>query len=151
MNMFFKSKWYRILPYHLKPKATKIKKLEALRVELGFSHSLFMAGIANSRWAVIRVQEATLKNLKRNMPNATDKELWKGVLFTRLEVKLKTPSPYDPSPDVILHKMETIENIIVDINSFAELVDYILQMEEKNLDGSDIVQRQIDELLFDKS
>ena len=145
--MFFKPKWYRMLPYHLKPKGNKVEKLEALRIRLDFSHRLFMTGIANSRWAVIKAQEATLKRLKINMPNATDKELWKGVLFTRLEVKLKTPSPYDPPADIILHKMEAIDNIIAGINSFAELIDYILQMEAKNLDDSDIIQRQIDEML----
>ncbi len=138
-----------MLPYHLKPVNDKIKKLEALRVKLEFSHDLFMMGIANSRWAVIRAQEATLENLKKNMPNATDKELWKGVLFSRLEMKLKCPTPCDPEPDYILHKMETINKTIAAINSFKELIDYIISFEEKNLDDSDPIQAQIDEMLFE--
>lgn len=148
--MFFKPKWYRMLPYHLKPKDDKVDRLEALRIRLDFSHEIFMRGIGMSRWAVIKAQEATSKRLKQAMPNATDKELWRGVLFSRYEVKLKYPSPLDPPADVILQKMQNLDKIISDINSFQELIDYILNFEKPHLMDSYPIQRQIDEVLLEQ-
>ncbi len=83
------------------------------------------------------------------MPNATDKELWRGVLFSRYEVKLKCPSPLDPPADVILQKMQNLDKIMSDINSFQELIDYILSFEKPHLMDSDPIQRQIDEVLLE--
>ena len=151
INISPESKCYRMPPYHLKPNDNKIKKLERLRVKWDLTHEDFMKGLGVSRWAVIKAQEATLENLKISMPNATDKELWIGVLFSRLEVKLKFPAPYDPSEKEILHKMESADSIIANINNFDELINYIIQMEGKNLDYSSMIQKEIDEVLFNDS
>lgn len=146
--MFFRPKWYMKLPLHLKPEDDKVKDLEALRIELCFSDDVFTMGIANSRWSVIQAQKAILEKLKDAMPSATEKELWRGVLFSRLEVKLKIPSHHDLPADIILHKMETMDEIMVNINSFDNLIQYIIEMDKGMLDDSDPIQIEIDKILL---
>ena len=146
--MVLKPEWYNKLPNHLKPKNSKIEELEILRTKLDFSHDLFMAGIANSRWALIRAQEATLENLKSSMPNATEKELWRAVLVTRFGIKAGMQGVLDSLPQFMPPDTENIDKIMANINSFEELTDHIVSMEKENLMDSDPIQRQIDELLF---
>jgi hypothetical protein len=146
--MFFKPEWYNKLPYHLKPEDAKIQAFESLRIKLDFSHDLFMAGIVNSPWAFIRAQEATLENLKKNMPNATEKELWRGVLITRLGMKVGIQGVLDSSPQFMPPDIEAIDKIMANINSFDELISHMLSVEKENLMDSDPIQRQIDKLLF---
>lgn len=143
-----KPKWYTMLPIHLHPEDNKIMKLEELRQNLEFSDDLFSMAIVNSCWSVIKAQEATLENLKKKLPNATDKELLKGVLFSRLEVKLKSPSPFDPPRKEILKQIERLSETIQNIDNFDELLTYIIEMEKDNLDDNDPLQKKIDSILF---
>ncbi|MFH0763482.1 MAG: hypothetical protein V1927_00565 [Candidatus Omnitrophota bacterium] len=146
--MFFKPKWYKKLPLHLRPDNNKVENLESLRRKLGFPDEIFFMGIVNSRWTVIQAQKATLETLKIDKPEATEAELWEGVLFTRLKMKLMMPTPDDLPRDEILHRMENVSNIVANIHSFDELLNYIISMDEKNLMDDDPTQRQIDEALF---
>lgn len=145
-----KPKWYKLLPHHMRPDGNKIKKLEALRKSLDLPHDIFFMRIGGSRWAVIKAQEATLEQAKKAMPNATDKELWWSILLSRFEVELNFPSPWSPPPDKILNRMENIDTIIAHINSFEELVDYVVGMEEADLFDPSGIQNEIDQVLLEK-
>jgi len=143
-----KPKWYTLLPMHLHPEDNKIIKLEKLRQKLEFSDDLFHLAIANSRWAFMKAQEAILENLKKNMPNVGDKELWRAVFVTRLGMKAGMQGVLDSLPQFTPPNAETIDEIMADINSFEELVDFMLSMEKYNLDDNDPIQMEIDSILF---
>jgi hypothetical protein len=89
-----------------------------------------------------------LENLKKNMPNATEKELWRGVLITRLGMKVGIQGVLDSSPQFMPPDIEAIDKIMANINSFDELISHMLSVEKENLMDSDPIQRQIDKLLF---
>lgn len=127
--MFFKPQWYKLLPHRLKPKNKKIlEKIENLRKKYELTHEMIFKGIMVTPWAVRTVQEDCLEQGRRIMPNASDKELWKGVLFSRLQPKLELSDSPEESAR-ILSIMEDIDKVCSGFESWQEVVEYIVSME----------------------
>lgn len=140
--------WYMALPHHLKPPQSKVSALENLRKKLQLSDEAFMIGISISPWAVICTQETTLERFRRQFPEYSERDLWRAVILSRFEVKLKTPSLWDPPTEVILKKMGAMDEIMKDIHSWQDTLDFILEMEKDSfsIDPTGI-QNEINEVL----
>lgn len=135
--LFFKPQWYKLLPDSVKPiDKRKIKKIEDFRKRYRFTDEVMFMGIMVSRWAVKRIQKFCLEQLKRQMPDASEQELWKGVLLSRFNVKLVSPPETNPfaeplSQEEILSRIENIDNIVSGFKSFDDVIAYIILMDEE--------------------
>jgi hypothetical protein len=118
-----------VLPVHIRPAEEKVAQLEELRASLHMRDELFMVSLASSPWAVVRSQEATLESLRQQIPDADERKLWTAVLLSRLEIKLKSPAPWDPPPDEIRRRMDNILDVMHTVNSWEEVLEYILGMD----------------------
>ena len=82
--MFFKPKWYSMLPDYLKPMGDEvINRIKEFQKKSGWTDEIIFAGIMVSQWAVKRIQKACLEQYKKQMPNASDQALWTGVLLSK--------------------------------------------------------------------
>ncbi len=137
-----------MLPLHIRPAEDKVAKLEELRASLQMRDELFMMSLASSPWAVVRSQEAILESLRQQIPDADERKLWTAVLLSRLEIKLKSPAPWDPPPDEIRRRMDNIQDVMRSVNSWEEVLHYILSMDRAGT-ASDPAspQYQINQLL----
>lgn len=118
-----------MLPVHIRPDADKVVRLEDLRLALKMRDELFMVALASSPWAVVRGQEAALESLRQQIPDADERKLWSAVVLARLEIKLKSPTPWDPPPEEIRRRMDNIQEIMRGMNSWGEVLRYILEMD----------------------
>jgi hypothetical protein len=116
----FKPKWFNLLPSNLRPDKKRISELEKLRRAFNLSHEVLAAGIMSSPETTRKVQRQMLRKFRNTNPEAPEKELLKMVLISRIT------SP--PSIDMTEQEMDqAMENI----NSFDELCDYIIALDEK--------------------
>jgi hypothetical protein len=155
--MFFKPKWYNLLPERLKPKKENIlEDIENLRKKYGFTHEVIYMYIILTPWAVRTIQKDCLEQGRRLMPNASEQELWKGVLLSRLQTKLAANIPtapwcnYNPLPkEDLLSMANNVDNICAKFKSWDDVVEYIVSMERDEgtfLDPSGILN-ELDLLL----
>lgn len=134
----FKPKWFNLLPSHLRPDKKRMSELEKLRRAFNLSHEVLATGIMSSPETTRKVQRQCLRNLKNQNPGAPERELLKMVLISRI----MTP----PSIDMTEQEMDkAMENI----NSFDDLCDYIIALDEKELLFPDIsgIGKRIDKIL----
>jgi hypothetical protein len=122
-------RWYHVLPVHIRPAEDKVAKLEELRMTLQMRDELFMIALASSPWAVIRAQESMLESIRQHIPDADERKVWTAVLLARLEIKLKSPAPWDPPPEEIRRRMENIQDIMRNIGSWDDVLRYVLEMD----------------------
>jgi hypothetical protein len=89
--MFFsKPAWYLALPPHLRPPQGKIKQLETLRKSLEVpDHEVLAMMIGCTKWAAVKAQELARDQLRRNLPQYSERELGRAVIVTRLGAKLQ--------------------------------------------------------------
>lgn len=150
--MFFTPKWHRMLPPHLKVPSEKIDDLELLRKELDLPHEWFMRGIIVSPWAVIKNQEAVLEQNRRAAPNATEKELWRLVILSRLHAILANSGPFDPSREKMLQRVENLDDVANEIHSWDDVIKYVFELDKEagmEAEGS-VVQEEINRVLEGK-
>ena len=134
----FKPKWFNLLPLNLRPDKKRISELEKLRRAFDIPHDALATGIMSSPEITRKVQRQMLRNLRNLNPVAPEKELLKMVLISRVT------SP--PSIDMTEQEMDqAMENI----NSFNELCDYIIALDEKESLFPDIfgIGKKIDKIL----
>ena len=122
-------RWFHVLPVHIRPAADKVAKLEELRTSLQMRDELFMIALASSPWAVVRAQEAMLESIRQQIPDADERKLWTAVVLARLEIKLKSPAPWDPPPEEIQRRMENVQEIMRNISSWNDVIRYVLDMD----------------------
>lgn len=147
--MFFKPRWYNVLPGHIRPPREKLEELESLRKKFQMRDDSFLVAVASTPWAVVRAQEATLESLRQQFPDAEERKLWSAVILARLEIKLKSPTPWDPPPEDLRRKMESIEDIMRRIESWNDVLRYILEMDRGRMTAdSSSPQSLINQLLF---
>jgi len=134
--MFFKPQWYKLLPDHFNPMNERIlESIERLRKENGLTHEMISMGITLTPWAVRKLQEHCLAQGRKLMPFASERELWKRVLLSRLQAKLAhsdIPSApwHNPlSKEDILSMMENINNICANFKSWHNVVEYIVSID----------------------
>lgn len=131
--MLLKPRWYQVLPEHIRPPEEKLEDLETLRLTLHMRDDGFLAAIATTPWAIVRSQEVVLETMRRQFPEADDRRLWTAVLIARLEIKLGSPAPWDPSEDEIKNRIETITDIVRPMSSWHEVLAYILEMDKEGI------------------
>ena len=124
-------RWYSVLPEHIRPDPEKVKKLEELRVMLSMRDESFLVALASSPWAVKHSQEATLRNLQLQIPDADERKLWTAVVLARYEIKLGSPSSWDPPPEELRRRMDSIAEIVQDFTSWDDVVHYILELDRE--------------------
>ena len=127
--MFFKPRWYQVLPVHIRPPEEKVEPLDNLRRVLGMRDDTFMVALASSPWAVVRAQEATLESLRHQFPVADERKLWTAVVLARFEIKLQSPAPWDLPADEIRNRMESIGEIMRGLTTWDDVIRYILDLD----------------------
>jgi hypothetical protein len=142
--MFFKPKWVKMLPDYMRPDNNKIEQLERLRTQFNIPDEMFYMSIASSQATTRKVQKYFLEEYRRQVPNASEKELWMMVLASRVDTyknKILTDiSAGNITQEEAANKfdeltaiVEKYEVIIRKIHSFGELCDYIISLDEKIL------------------
>ncbi len=98
-----------------------------------------MVMIGGTKWAVIKAQEFTRDQLRRNLPHYSEDELWRAVILTRLGAKLNLEltnlnlgADSDES-DVLMEKMESMDEIMKGINSWTDVINYVLALDKRNV------------------
>ena len=76
--------WAGQLPTHLRPTVDQIRRLEAIREEVGVSHTEFLMHIAGHPETTRRVQRHMYRQIKQQMPAASEREVLKHLLGSRL-------------------------------------------------------------------
>ncbi len=146
--MFFKPRWYHVLPAHIRPPKHTIEQLEEVRKKFQMRDDSFLVAVASSPWAVVRAQEATLESLRQQFPDAEESKLWSAVILARLEIKLKSPAAWDPPAEELRRKMESIEDIMRQIHSWHDAVRYILAMDHARMPAeSSTPQSMVNQIL----
>ena len=156
--IFFKSPaWYRALPPHLRPPKNKVKRLDEFRRSLEVDDDdVFMVLIGGTKWAVIKAQETTRDQLRRDLPHYSEEELWRAVIFTRLGAKmnleltnLSLGIDTDKSA-AVMEKMESMDEVMNGINSWNGVVDYVIEMDKETLDRDPMgVKAELNRILMD--
>ena len=136
--MLFKPKWVKLLPPDLRPDKRRTSELEKLRSAFGIPHEALVMRIASSPITTRRVQRNCLETFRIHNPRASQKELLRMVLASRTR-----------TPPVIEMTEEEVDQAMRSINSFDELCDYIIKLEEKEPSFPDPfgIGEAIDEIL----
>jgi len=135
----FRPEWFNLLPSHLRPdKKWAIDELEKLRVERGIPHDALTMRIMSSPATTRKVQRQMLREFRNLNPEAPEKELLKMVLISRIT-----------SPPSIDMTEQEIDQAMEYINSFDDLCDYIIALDEKEPSFPDTfgIGKRIDEIL----
>ena len=114
--------WLKQLPSNLRPDNDKIKKLENLRSHYHIPNDIFIGIITSSPGITCRVQENVYQMAKEKMPNAPEKEILKAVFGTRV---------FPQNPAGLKMTEEEIREVIKNINSLNDLVEYFIQRDKE--------------------
>jgi len=136
--MLFKPKWVKILRLDLRPDEKRIEELERLRVEFGIPHEALAMRVMSSPATTRKVQKKCLETWRIQNPGKSERELFKMVLISRIQAP---PSFEMTEPE--------IDEALKNINSFDELCDYIIKLDEQEPSFPDPlgIGRRIDEIL----
>jgi hypothetical protein len=137
-QMLLKPKWVKMLPSYLRPDEKRIRELENLRVKAEIPHESLTMRVMSSPLTTRKVQRINLTALKGLNPQASEKELLKMLLISRIQ----TP------PQIEITEQE-IDNAMENIHSFDDMCDYIIKLEEKEPSFPDPfgLGKKIDEIL----
>ena len=132
-----KPKWFKKLPNHFQPEESLIQEIENFRINFGFDHNSIATMISMSPWSVKKLQMFMYKKFKKEQPFWPEKEIWRYVLLSRMNIKLMTvdyPPDLGSNPltrDEINSIVEKSEEIVQGFDSFDDLVNYILEIDYK--------------------
>lgn len=76
--------WAKQLPSHLRPSADQVKRLEAIRREVGTSHEEFFLHIVSHPKTTKKLQRHMYTQARKQQPGASEQDLLVAVLFSRL-------------------------------------------------------------------
>ena len=118
--------WFKQLPHNLKPDDDKVEELEKLRSRAVFGilplpNDIFVVVILSSAWAMHRTQENVYAMAKEKMPDASEKEILKAVLRSRI---------FPQNPAGLKMTEEEINKEMQNINSLNDLIECFLQKEK---------------------
>lgn len=121
--MVFSPEWVSLLPANIRPNKTTLSRLESVRNQYNIPHEVMAMRVLESKAVMRRVQRNCLEDLRRAYPNATNKELLKGVLVSRLKTTAQLNiSIYNLSE-------QEINGVMAGINTLDDLVKYIAELE----------------------
>jgi len=143
-HVLSKPKWVespRLL--NLRPDKKRIRELEKLRIKFGIPHDLFSMRVLGSPATTRKVQKQCLEGFRARDPGASEKELFRMVLISRIQA----PAPESPGYSGMTE--EKIDEAMRSINSFDELCDYIIALDEQEPASPDPfgIGKRIDEIL----
>jgi hypothetical protein len=118
--VLFKPKWVKSLPPNLRPDKKRIGELEKLRVEFDVPHEALALRIMSSPVTTRRGERDYLEILRVQNPQASEKELLRTVLVSRM----RRP------PAIELTEQDT-DQAMENINSFDDLCNYINKVEQE--------------------
>lgn len=136
--MISELEWYIKLPDHLKPKNDDvIRNIENFRKENYLTDELMFMAIVTTKWAVGRIQQYTLEKFRKEFPDLSEKELWKSVIMSRLQTKLSfdfveetDPFAKPLSKQQIFSIIENLDKIISNFETFEDVIEYIISIDE---------------------
>lgn len=92
---------------------------------------VFMVLIGGTEWAVIKAQELTRDQLRHDLPEYSEKELWRAVIVCRLGAKLNLEVTNlslgvgGDGSEAITEKMESMDAIMEGINSWEDVINNV--------------------------
>ena len=134
---FGKPRLYKLLPTYFQPDENVIQEIENFRNRFSLQHEVFAQMISMSPWSVRKLQWFMLSKFKAEQQSWSEKEIWKSVIISRMNVKLMTadyPSDLGSSP-LTRAEINDIVNrasiIVNDFKSFDEVANYLLEIDYK--------------------
>ena len=144
--MLLEPEWISLIPENIRPDRKSIDKIERLRAQFNIPHEAMMMRVVQSRVTTRKVQRNVLDYCRNLCPDYSEKELLKLVLRSRLNISQQT-NPYG----LTIYSMsdDEIDNVMLNINSFDDLVDYILTLDQQEPPAPDPIGlgKRIDEIL----
>lgn len=140
--MLFKPKWVKLLPAHLRPDQERVKQLDALRTKYGIPHDALALRILSSRATTRKAQRHCLEQCTAANRGASEKELLRMVLVSRLMAPPVTPM----TP-------EEVDAVMENINTLDDLCEYIIAEDERSpMVGADVfgLGERIDDILAER-
>ena len=125
-------KWYLLMRKECRPIDKKVWKLEDLRKANNIPHEIFSVVILGSPATTKQLQKYGLEELRRKRPTwaKTEKDLWIGVLVSRLQGLVGLVEMDLMSKTKIEREFKNIDKTIEKMSSFDELCDYIVNLDE---------------------
>jgi len=136
--MIFKPSWLKIIPNHLRPEKEVVKGLEQLRAQFNIPHNLFGLRVLSSPSTTVKAQRYSYEYFKKKAPGSSERELLLMVLEERLQ-----------TPPVTKMSRKEIDKAMENINSFEDLCDYVMALDEMEPATPDPlgIGKRIDEIL----
>jgi len=94
------------------PEPHKTDELENHRRSYGIPHSLFAFRVLGSPWMTRRVQESMYLELKKKIPQSSEKELLKAVFKTRAFAWPPGPATTEEEIDKAMESIDSLEDLI---------------------------------------
>lgn len=135
---FFTNRWYKKIPERIRPPESSIDKLESFRRENSIPQDHFAMLIGTSDWAVAKLQRSIYNESKYMYPHLSEKEHWRNVILSRIEIKRKSNLMmlHDPGSNPLTNL--ELDEIIVNLNanlesfsSFSDVIFFLIDLDEK--------------------
>lgn len=123
--MMFLPKWARKLPDHILPNINIIRQLEAFRREKRIPHNPMFMRVLQSPTSTRKVQKYCYKTERMQRPHASEKEILRNVLMSRINA----PPAYFNGID--------IEKAMEQIETFDDLCAFIIKLDQQEPSGPD--------------
>lgn len=109
-----------------------------------------------SKWAVIKSQELSRDDLRKDLPHYSERELWRAVIVARLgaKIQLETDKMFmgiddDGSTETWFEKMESMDKVMAGIKSWDDVINYILELDKESFEGDPMgVKEELDRILM---
>lgn len=156
---FGKPKWFRKLPSYLSLQEADIPDLEIFKTRYSINDNTFAMMISMTPWSVKKLQLYTLDKFKRENPFLPQKELWKAVIQSKMNVKLltlETPPPFFVKPlsrSEINLIINSLDEISTKFKSFDDVIRFLIEIDDREgwfTDPSGITE-ELNELLKNSS
>jgi len=134
---FGKPKWYKSLPKYFRPDESVIQVFENFRKRYSLDNNTFVKMISTTPWSVKKLQWYMLRKFRAEQPTWSEKEIWKSVLISRMNVKLMTVDYYPDFGTTPLSRVEVnniinnAKSIIQNSEKFDDVIKYIVDIDVK--------------------
>ncbi|HSP62864.1 MAG TPA: hypothetical protein VLQ90_07785 [Pyrinomonadaceae bacterium] len=120
-------------------------------------HEVLAMMICCTKWAAVKAQEFARDQLRRDLPQYSERELWRAVIVTRLGAKLQlemTKMNFEIEMDSVTEdlseRMESMDEIMAGINSWDDVVNYVLEMDKESFENDPMgVKGELNRILMD--
>ena len=113
--------WPEQIPHNLRPDETKCEELEKVRRRYHIPNDIFLGIILSSPAIARRVQENVYADAKKQMPDASEKDLLEAVFRSRV---------YPENPCGMKLTEEEVEQEMQRIHSLDDLIEQVIEIEK---------------------